>query len=387
MAKIEMKHVEMMFGKPSLVKEAQALKAKGVSNLEIRQQTGVTVGVREVDLSIEEGELFVIVGLSGSGKSTLIRCLNRLNQPTAGSVIIDGENILEFDAQRLRDFRRRQVAMVFQSFALLSHRNIEDNVGYGLEVQDMDAEEKAERVADAIKTVGLDGWEKSYPHELSGGMRQRVGLARALANQSDILLMDEPYSALDPLIRRDMQDELLGLEDYISKTIVFITHDMNEAFKLGDRIALMKDGEVVQLGDPMSFFDNPANDYVKDFIRDVDKTKVLTAAQVMRRVKYKVLDTITLEELKDYMESNELNFVYVVNEKNELQGFYMAEEVQAATSLEDLIHKVKKLFYRRNFVQDIIAEVDESDIDVPIVDVKGRLRGLINGSDVLKIMK
>jgi glycine betaine/proline transport system ATP-binding protein len=345
------------------------------------------VGVREVDLSIEEGELFVIVGLSGSGKSTLIRCLNRLNQPTAGSVIIDGENILEFDAQRLREFRRRQVAMVFQSFALLSHRNIVDNVAYGLEVQDMDAEEKAERVADAIKTVGLDGWEKSYPHELSGGMRQRVGLARALANQPDILLMDEPYSALDPLIRRDMQDELLGLEDYISKTIVFITHDMNEAFKLGDRIALMKDGEVVQLGDPMSFFDNPANDYVKDFIRDVDKTKVLTAAQVMRRVKYKVLDTITLEELKDYMESNELNFVYVVNEKSELQGFYMAEEVQAATSLEDLIHKVKKLFYRRNFVQDIIAEVDESDIDVPIVDVKGRLRGLINGSDVLKIMK
>jgi len=387
MAKIEMKHVEMMFGKPSLVKEAQALKAKGVSNLEIRQQTGVTVGVREVDLSIEEGELFVIVGLSGSGKSTLIRCLNRLNQPTAGSVIIDGENILEFDAQRLREFRRRQVAMVFQSFALLSHRNIVDNVAYGLEVQDMDAEEKAERVADAIKTVGLDGWEKSYPHELSGGMRQRVGLARALANQPDILLMDEPYSALDPLIRRDMQDELLGLEDYISKTIVFITHDMNEAFKLGDRIALMKDGEVVQLGDPMSFFDNPANDYVKDFIRDVDKTKVLTAAQVMRRVKYKVLDTITLEELKDYMESNELNFVYVVNEKSELQGFYMAEEVQAATSLKDLIHKVKKLFYRRNFVQDIIAEVDESDIDVPIVDVKGRLRGLINGSDVLKIMK
>jgi len=387
MAKIELQHVEMMFGKSSLIKEAQALKAKGVSNLEIRQQTGVTVGVREVDLSIEEGELFVIVGLSGSGKSTLIRCLNRLNQPTSGSVIIDGQNILEFDEEQLREFRRRQVAMVFQSFALLSHRNIEDNVGYGLEVQDMDIEEKAERVKDAIKTVGLDGWEKSYPHELSGGMRQRVGLARALANQPDILLMDEPYSALDPLIRRDMQDELLGLEDYISKTIVFITHDMNEAFKLGDRIALMKDGEVVQLGDPMSFFDNPANDYVKDFIRDVDKTKVLTAAQVMRRVKYKVLDTITLEELKHYMETNELTFIYVVNTKNELQGYYLSEEVLAASTLDELIHPVEKLFYRRNFVQDIIAEVDDSDIDVPIVDVKGRLRGLINGSDILKIMK
>jgi glycine betaine/proline transport system ATP-binding protein len=162
---------------------------------------------------------------------------------------------------------------------------------------------------------------------------------------------------------------------------------MNEAFKLGDRIALMKDGEVVQLGDPMSFFDNPANDYVKDFIRDVDKTKVLTAAQVMRRVKYKVLDTVTLEELKDYMETNELTFIYVVNTKNELQGYYLSEEVLAATSLDELIHPVEKLFYRRNFVQDIIAEVDDSDIDVPIVDVKGRLRGLINGSDILKIMK
>jgi glycine betaine/proline transport system ATP-binding protein len=387
MAKIELNHVEMIFGKPAQIKEAQALKAKGLSNQEIREQTGATVGVREVNLSIEEGELFVIVGLSGSGKSTLIRCLNRLNEPTSGAVIVDDKNILEFTDEELREYRRKNVAMVFQSFALLSHRNIEDNVGYGLEVQGLDDEEKLSRIKDAIKAVGLDGWEQSYPHELSGGMRQRVGLARALANQPDILLMDEPYSALDPLIRRDMQDELLGLEDYISKTIVFITHDMNEAFKLGDRIALMKDGEVVQLGDPMSFFDAPANDYVKDFIRDVDKTKVLTAAQVMRKVKYKVFNDVTLEDLQSYMTTNELVFVYVVNNKNELQGFYMGEEVNKATTMEGLLHPVEKLFYRRNFVQDIISMVDESDIDIPIVDVNHRLRGLINGSDILKIMK
>lgn len=387
MAKIELNQIEMIFGSSAQVKAAQALKAAGKTNDEIRHETGATVGIRELDLSIEEGELFVIVGLSGSGKSTLIRCLNRLNVPTFGEVVVDDENILDYNAEELREYRRKKVAMVFQSFALLSHRNIKDNVGLGLEIQGLDDEGQLSRIEESIKTVGLDGWETSFPHELSGGMRQRVGLARALANQPDILLMDEPYSALDPLIRRDMQDELLGLEDYISKTIVFITHDMNEAFKLGDRIALLKDGEVVQIGDPISFFDNPANDYVIDFIRDVDKTKVLTAAQVMRKVKYKVNEGISLAELKTYMNDAELQFVYVTNDSNKLQGYYMAEEVVEATTLDGLVHPIEKSFFRRNFVQEIISMVDESDIDIPIVDVNGRLRGLINGSDILKIMK
>jgi glycine betaine/proline transport system ATP-binding protein len=387
MAKIELNQIEMMFGSAEQVTAAQALKAQGISNDDIRHQTGATVGIRELNLHIEEGELFVIVGLSGSGKSTLIRCLNRLNEPTFGEVIVDGENILDYDDEQLRAYRRHKVSMVFQSFALLSHRNIRDNVGLGLEIQGLDVEEQAQRIEESIKTVGLDGWETSFPHELSGGMRQRVGLARALANQPDILLMDEPYSALDPLIRRDMQDELLGLEDYISKTIVFITHDMNEAFKLGDRIALLKDGEVVQIGDPMSFFDAPANDYVVDFIRDVDKTKVLRAAQVMRKVKYKVTDTISLADLKDYMNHAALKFVYVVDSNNKLQGYYLAEEVEQATSLDELIRPIEKSFLRRSFVQELISMVDDSDIDVPIVDVNGRLRGVINGSDILKMMK
>ena len=387
MAKIELNQIEMMFGSAEQVTAAQVLKAQGISNDDIRHQTGATVGIRELNLHIEEGELFVIVGLSGSGKSTLIRCLNRLNEPTFGEVIVDGENILEYDDEQLRAYRRHKVSMVFQSFALLSHRNITDNVGLGLEIQGLDVEEQAQRIEESIKTVGLDGWETSFPHELSGGMRQRVGLARALANQPDILLMDEPYSALDPLIRRDMQDELLGLEDYISKTIVFITHDMNEAFKLGDRIALLKDGEVVQIGDPMSFFDAPANDYVVDFIRDVDKTKVLRAAQVMRKVKYKVTDTISLADLKDYMNHAALKFVYVVDSNNKLQGYYLAEEVEQATSLDELIRPIEKSFLRRSFVQELISMVDDSDIDVPIVDVNGRLRGVINGSDILKMMK
>jgi len=387
MPKIHLKDVEMIFGNPAQVKQAQALKAQEVSNAEIRSQTGATVGVRHVDIEIEEGELFVIVGLSGSGKSTLIRCLNRLNEPTSGEVIIDGDNIMDYNDEQLMQLRRHKVSMVFQSFALLSHRTIEDNVVYGLEVQDIPEEERYARGQEAIEAVGLKGWEQSFPSQLSGGMRQRVGLARALANQPEILLMDEPYSALDPLIRRDMQDELLGLEDYISKTIVFITHDMNEAFKLGDRIALMKDGEVVQLGDPNSFFDNPANEYVEDFIKDVDKTRVLTAAQVMRKVKYKVATDIDLDELKEYFTQNDLSFVYVVDEKNMLQGYYLAEEVAKAKNTKNLINPVSKKFLRRNFVKDIIAMVDESDIDIPIVDATGRLRGLINGSDILKLMK
>jgi glycine betaine/proline transport system ATP-binding protein len=387
MAKIELNQIEMIFGTPAQVLLAQELIANGTSNKDIRLQTGATVGIRTLDLSIEEGELFVIVGLSGSGKSTLIRCLNRLNVPTFGEVIVDGENILEYNKVQLQNYRRKKVAMVFQSFALLSHRNITDNVGLGLEIQGLDPQEQEHRIEDAIKTVGLTGWETSFPHELSGGMRQRVGLARALANQPDILLMDEPYGALDPLIRRDMQDELLGLEDYISKTIVFITHDMNEAFKLGDRIALLKDGEVVQIGDPMSFFETPANDYVKDFIRDVDKTKVLTAAQVMRKITYKVNHDIGLSELQTYMKDADIPFVYVVDEQNKLRGFCLAEEVANASSMEGLIRPIEKSFLRRSFVQEIISMVDESDIDVPIVDINGRLRGLINGSDILKIMK
>ncbi len=387
MPKIHLKDVEMIFGKSAQVKQAQALKAQEVSNTEIRSQTGATVGVRHVDIEIEEGELFVIVGLSGSGKSTLIRCLNRLNEPTSGEVIIDGDNIMDYNDEQLMQLRRHKVSMVFQSFALLSHRTIEDNVVYGLEVQDIPEEERYARGQEAIEAVGLKGWEQSFPSQLSGGMRQRVGLARALANQPEILLMDEPYSALDPLIRRDMQDELLGLEDYISKTIVFITHDMNEAFKLGDRIALLKDGEVVQLGDPNSFFDNPANEYVEDFIKDVDKTRVLTAAQVMRKVKYKVATDIDLDELKEYFTQNDLSFVYVVDEKDMLQGYYLAEEVAKAKNTKNLINPVSKKFLRRNFVKDIIAMVDESDIDIPIVDATGRLRGLINGSDILKLMK
>ena len=387
MPKIHLKDVEMIFGKPAQVQAAQALKNQDVSNADIRSQTGATVGVRHVDIEIEEGELFVIVGLSGSGKSTLIRCLNRLNEPTSGEVIIDGDNILTYNDERLMQLRRHKVSMVFQSFALLSHRTIEDNVVYGLEVQDIPEEERYARGQEAIEAVGLKGWEKSFPSQLSGGMRQRVGLARALANQPEILLMDEPYSALDPLIRRDMQDELLGLEDYISKTIVFITHDMNEAFKLGDRIALMKDGEVVQLGDPNSFFDHPANEYVEDFIKDVDKTRVLTAAQVMRKVKYKVKHDMALDDLKAYFIDHDLTFVYAVDEKNMLQGYYLVEEVMKAKDTKNVLNPVSKKFLRRNFVKDIISMVDDSDIDIPIVDATGRLRGLINGSDILKLMK
>ncbi|MGB0175216.1 MAG: quaternary amine ABC transporter ATP-binding protein, partial [Acholeplasmataceae bacterium] len=269
---IELKHLSMIFGQPKNVAKTKELLDSGMALPEVRKQVKTTIAIHDINLEINEGELFVIVGLSGSGKSTLIRCLNLLNKPTMGQVVIQGSDITAYDKEELRTFRRNKISMVFQHFGLLSHRSVLNNVAFGLEVQGLDEDERKARSMEAIESVGLKGWHDKKPHQLSGGMKQRVGLARALVTNPDILLMDEPYSALDPLIRRDMQNELLSLEDNMNRTIVFITHDMNEAFKMGDRIALMKDGQVVQLGTPQSFFKNPANDYVVNFIQDVDKT-------------------------------------------------------------------------------------------------------------------
>jgi glycine betaine/proline transport system ATP-binding protein len=223
------------------------------------------------------------MGLSGSGKSTLARCINRLIEPTSGEIYIDGENITTMSYKELLQIRRNKIGMVFQNFALFPHLNLLDNVAYGLKVQGVPVEKRYEKASESLKGVGLSGWEKHYPQQLSGGMRQRVGLARALANDPDILLMDEAFSALDPLIRQDMQDELMNLQDKMNKTIVFITHDLNEALKLGDRIALMKDGKINQIGTPEEILISPATEYVARFVEGVDKTKVLTASHVMKR--------------------------------------------------------------------------------------------------------
>ena len=248
---------------------------------DIQRQLGNVVGLQDVSFSVNRGETFVIMGLSGSGKSTMVRCLIRLIEPTAGEIIIGGEDITQMSDKQLAAFRRTQIAMVFQHYGLMPHRNVLDNAGWGLEVQGVKKPEREARVRDVLRLVGLGGWEQSYPRQLSGGMQQRVGLARALAVDTDILLMDEPFSGLDPLIRRQMQDELLRLQTELQKTIVFITHDLNEALKLGDRIAIMHNGQVAQIGSPEDIVLRPEDEYVGDFTQDVRLEGILTASKVM----------------------------------------------------------------------------------------------------------
>ncbi|MFC4785802.1 quaternary amine ABC transporter ATP-binding protein [Nocardioides sp. MAHUQ-72] len=253
-----------------------------LSRAELKKKTGCVVGVKDVSFDVAPGEVFVVMGLSGSGKSTLVRCLTRLIEPTSGTVQIDGVDVTGASESQLRDLRRNQVSMVFQHFGLLPHRQVIDNVAYGLEVRGMGRKERRAKAEGVVNLVGLDGYEASYPDQLSGGMQQRVGLARALAGDPDILLFDEPFSALDPLIRRDMQNEVIRLHHELGKTMVFITHDLQEALKLGDRIMILRDGEIVQIGSPDEVVGAPADDYVRDFTSEVPRSHVLTLRWVMR---------------------------------------------------------------------------------------------------------
>jgi glycine betaine/proline transport system ATP-binding protein len=270
-----------VFG-PKAARVPGAGELKALSRREIMDRTGCVTAVRDVEFAVAPGEVFVVMGLSGSGKSTLVRCLTRLVEPTAGEIVFEGEDILAADAKRLRELRRGKFSMVFQHFGLLPHRRVADNVAYGLEIRGVRKAERIRRAMEVIDLVGLSGYEKSYPDQLSGGMQQRVGLARALAVDPDVMLFDEPFSALDPLIRRDMQSEVIRLHREVGKTMVFITHDLAEALKLGDRILIMRDGEMVQLGTGDELVGAPADDYVRDFVRDVSRADVLTLKWIMR---------------------------------------------------------------------------------------------------------
>ena len=282
MSKIEINNIYKIFGtNPDSVMD---MVKNGSTKDEVLEQTGHTVGLDNVSLNIEEGETFVCMGLSGSGKSTLIRHLNRLIDPTAGEIFIDGENVMSFNPDQLIDFRRHKMSMVFQRFGLFPHKTVMQNVGYGLEMQGK-AEEARDKIAmEKIEAVGLNGFENQFPNQLSGGMQQRVGLARALATNSDIMLMDEAFSALDPLIRSDMQKQLIDLQSELKKTIVFITHDLDESLRLGDHIGILNAGKLVQVGTPVDIIMNPADDYVKAFVKDVNRAKVIKAKIIMTKV-------------------------------------------------------------------------------------------------------
>ena len=255
---------------------------KNLSIKEVQEKTGHVVAVKDVSFSIQKGETFVVMGLSGSGKSTLVRCLTRLIEPTAGTVMMDDQDVTKMGTSELLDLRRNKMSMVFQHFGLFPHRTVLENIGYGLEIRGTKKQERTDKSMEVLKMVGLEGWHNNYPRELSGGMQQRVGLARAMAVDPEILIFDEPFSALDPLIRREMQDELLDIQQKLQRTMVFITHDFLEAIKMGDHIAIMKDGEISQVGTPEEIVANPVDQYVKDFCEDVPKYKVLSAGKVMR---------------------------------------------------------------------------------------------------------
>jgi glycine betaine/proline transport system ATP-binding protein len=276
---IKVRDVWKVFG--SRRERALEMSRVGASRADVLAETGCTIGVRDVSFEVNRGETFVVMGLSGSGKSTLVRCVSRLTDVTDGTVLIDDEDVTAMSEAALRDLRRRKLSMVFQHFGLFPHRRVIDNAAYGLEVQGMKRTERHDKALGVLALVGLEGWDQHYPQQLSGGMQQRVGLARALAVEPEILFFDEPFSALDPLIRRDMQDELIRLQKEMRRTIVFITHDFAEAIKLGDRIAIMKDGAFDQIGTAAELITNPATDYVREFTRDIPKVKVLTAGDVM----------------------------------------------------------------------------------------------------------
>lgn len=353
---------------------------QGMSKDEILAETGHTVGVNDVSFDVEDGELFVIMGLSGSGKSTLIRCLNLLNKPTSGKIHVDDEDITAYKNNELKKFRQEKIAMVFQHFGLFDHRTVLDNVSYGLEIRGISSSERHEIAVDSLQKVGLEGWEDKYPSELSGGMQQRVGLARALANDPDILLMDEPFSALDPLIRREMQLELLDLQEKLQKTIVFITHDVNEAFKIGDRVAVMKDGEVEQIGTPENILANPANDYIEEFVKDIDRSKVLQAENVMIKPHALVSLKDGLNVAVREMRENSISSVFVVDKQRKLRGIVTIDDALEAIKQENTLNDVLKANFETaapdDYVQDLIDSAAQTNYPIAIVKDE-KLEGIV----------
>ena len=313
-----------------------------LSREEVLAQTGCVLAVRDVSFRVREGETFVIMGLSGSGKSTLVRCLSRLIEPTRGQVRLDGEDMLAMNKQQLRDIRRHKMGMVFQHFGNFPHKRVMENVVYGLQVQGIDKVTQQERAAEVIELVGLSGWEERYPHELSGGMQQRVGLARALAADPEILLFDEPFSALDPLIRREMQDQLIGLQQMVQKTMVFITHDFLEALKVGDRVAIMKDGEFVQVGTPEELVSNPIDDYVRDFTRDVPRSKVLTARSVMTAPQVYAAADEGLAGLMDRLAAQQCECAVVVDGQDLFVGAVLLADVPGSGGANSSVASVMR---------------------------------------------
>lgn len=336
---------------------------------------------------MKRGEIFVIIGLSGSGKSTIVRCFNRLNKPTSGKIFFEGYDIEKFSKQQLLDYRRNKISMVFQNFGLMTHRTVLENVAFGLEVKKIPKEIRKEKAMEMISMVGLDGWEDQPIASLSGGMKQRVGLARALANDPEVLLMDEPFSALDPLVKRDMQFELLSIQRKLQKTVIFITHDINEAFKLGDTVAIMRDGKIIQIDTPQNMSTKPADDYVSKFIDGADRSKVLTAKHVMLTPTCLVRPKDAPSQAIGEMSTNSVSTAYAVDNNMKLLGIITIDDaVRARKGNLDLSSLINTDIYTTSegtLLSDILHLIGKSKYPIAVIDEEHKLKGIVTKAAVL----
>ena len=385
MEKIRVENLYKIFGN----KPQAGLKMleQGHDKASVLEETGMTVGVNNASFSIEAGEIFVIMGLSGSGKSTIVRMLNRLIEPTAGRVFVNGEDVTAMNTDQLVKFRLHNMSMVFQSFALMPHQTVLDNAAFGLELAGVDKAKRHERAREALEQVGLAGWEDQYPVQLSGGMQQRVGLARGLAVDPEILLMDEAFSALDPLIRTEMQDELLKLQEEHQRTIVFISHDLDEALRIGDRIAIMEGGKVIQVGTPDDILQNPANDYVRAFFRGVDPTGVISAGDIVRDTHPTMVVTRegSLRTAHEILSGSERDYGYALDARRRFLGVVSSESIRDALEAGKPSNPLKQAFledakavHMDDSMQDILPMVASSQWPVPVVDENGVYKGVVS---------
>lgn len=385
---LEVKHLTKVFGKKQKV--ALEMVKQGKSKTEILKKTGSTVGVYDANFDVKEGEIFVIMGLSGSGKSTLVRMLNRLIEPSSGSIELAGKDISKMSTENLRHVRRHDINMVFQSFALFPHKTILENTEFGLELRGVPKAERQTLAEKALDNAGLLSFKDQYPNQLSGGMQQRVGLARALANGPKILLMDEAFSALDPLIRREMQDELIELQSTMGQTIIFISHDLNEALRIGDRIALMKDGQIMQIGTGEEILTNPANDFVREFVEDVDRSKVLTAQNIMIKPITTTVEIDGPQVALNRMHTEEVSMLMATNRRRQLVGTLTADAAIEARkkglALSEVIDRDVITVTEDTIITDILPLIYDSSTPIAVTDANNRLLGVIIRGRVIEAL-
>ncbi len=393
MDKIEVKNLYKIFGDHPA--KAIRLLKEGSDKNDVLDKTGMNVGVNNASFTIKQGEIFVIMGLSGSGKSTMVRMINRLIEPSEGQVIVDGRDITAMNREELVKFRLNNMSMVFQSFALMPHLTVLDNAAFGLELAGFNKEKRKERAMEALTQVGLGGFEDQYPSQLSGGMQQRVGLARGLAVDPDIMLMDEAFSALDPLIRTEMQDELLKLQDNSQRTIVFISHDLDEALRIGDRIAIMEGGRVVQVGTPEEILQNPADDYVKAFFRGVDPTNVISAGDIVRDSQVTVIKTKLggIRGTLEILSSKDRDYAYVLDSQKRYLGLVSVETLQTAIDRNISGEPIDTCFIKgaiqvqeTDYMQEILPEVASRTWPIPVVDENNVYKGVVSKNRFLKTL-